>query len=81
MLREKECADEIGLWRPERDVPVVDIHHVRCGVEAILLSGKIIDKRGRRKVARCAEGDTHVDDAILLMITKSVVKTQRSRDV
>ena len=59
LLWEEEGSDEVGVWRPERDVALVDVHHVGSGVEAILLGGEIVGERKRREVTRCAEGDTH----------------------
>jgi hypothetical protein len=44
LLWEEECSDEVGVWRPEGDVALVDVHHVRRRVEAILLSGEIVGK-------------------------------------
>jgi hypothetical protein len=42
LLWEEECADEVWVGRPERDVTLVNIHHVGLGVEAILLSSKVV---------------------------------------
>lgn len=38
----------------------MDVHHIRLGVEAILLSGEVVCERQRRKVTRSAERDAHV---------------------
>ena len=42
LLWEEECADEVWVWRPERDVTLMDVHHVGLGVEAVLLSSEVI---------------------------------------
>ena len=57
---EEECADEVWVGRPERDVTLVDVHHVGLGVEAILLSGEIVCERQWCDVTRSAERDAHV---------------------
>jgi hypothetical protein len=62
LLWEEERADEVWVRGPERDVTLVDVHHVGLGVETILLSSEVVGKRQRREVTRCAERDTHSGD-------------------
>jgi len=59
-LWEEEGANEVWIGRPERDVTLVDVHHVGLGVEAILLSSKIVCERQWCEVTRSAERDAHV---------------------
>jgi hypothetical protein len=60
LLWEEERANEVWVRRPERDVALVDVHHIGLRVEAILLSCKVIGERQRREVTRGAERYTHV---------------------
>lgn len=60
LLWEEECADEVWVGRPEREVAIVDVQHVRLGVQSILLSSEVVGERQRRDPARSAERDTHV---------------------
>jgi len=60
LLWEEEGADEVGVGRPERDVTLVDVHHVGLRVEAILLSSEVVGERQWRDPSRSAERDAHV---------------------
>jgi len=60
LLWEEESANEVWVWRPKRDVTLVDIHHVGLGVEAILLESEVVCERQWREVTRGAERDAHV---------------------
>jgi len=59
LLWEEERADEVRVRGPERDVTLVDVHHVGLRVETILLSSEVVGERQRREVTRSAERDTH----------------------
>ena len=60
LLWEEEGSNEVRVRRPERDVTLVNVHHVGLGVEAILLSSEVVGERQRCDPTRSAEGDAHV---------------------
>ena len=66
-MGKEEGCNEVGLRRPERQVGIVYIFHVRRREHAILLSCEVDEEGDWCYPACCGVCDTHFDEDLVLL--------------